>query len=82
MSKNKIKKQFIDAFTESERVKIKELNEKTNKVEKCEESASIIKEYKDIIYTKKKNTICISYHQEKAFKRYKEKEKFISMVST
>ena len=51
-------------------------------MEKCEESASIIKEYKDIIYTKKKNTICISYHQEKAFRRYKEKEKFISMVST
>ena len=49
-------------------------------MEKCEEAASIIKEYGDIIRTKK--MICISYLQGKVFRRSKEKEKFISMFST
>lgn len=65
---------------ESERDETKELNEKANKVEKCEEAASIIKEYGDIIRTKK--MICISYLPGKVFRRFKEKEKFISMFST
>ena len=34
----------------------------------------------DIIRTKKKNIICIAYHQEKVFQKFKEKDKFIKLV--
>ena len=76
LSENKIKKQPIDSLIESERVETKELNEKVNKVDKSEEAASIIKEYEAINRTKKKNIICIAYHQGKLFRRFKEKEWF------
>ena len=65
---------------ESEKFETDELNEKTDEVEKCDEPATLIKEYKDIVSTKKKNIICISYRQGKVFKRFKEEEKFIKLA--
>ena len=44
-------------------------------------AAKIIKHYEDIIKTKKKGIISIAYYQGKVFKRFKEKEKFIKLVS-
>ena len=64
---------------ESEKVETDELNEKTDEVEKCDEPASLVKEYKDIVSTQQ-NITCISYHQGKVFKRFKEEEKFIKLV--
>ena len=49
---------MIDWLIESERAKIKKLNENANKV-KYEEAATVIKEYEDIICIKKKNSIYI-----------------------
>ena len=46
-----------------------------------EEAAAVIKQYEDIIRTKKKNIIFIVYHQAKVLKRFKEKEKFIRLVN-
>ena len=43
--------------------------------------AEVIKQYEFIIKTKKKRIISISYYQGKVFKRFKEKEKFIKLVS-
>lgn len=50
------------------------------KVEKFEDTAAKIREYKEIIRTKKKNIIFIAYQQGKVFKRFKEKENFIQML--
>ena len=56
-----------------------ELNEQADKVENFEDIVIIVKEYEDIIRTKKK-TLCIAYHQGKVFRRFTEKEKFLKLV--
>lgn len=56
------------------------LNKLSNKVEKSEDAAAIIREYEEIIQTNKKKIIRIAYQQCKVFKRFKEKEKFIEMM--
>ena len=50
-------------------------------VEKPEDATAVIKQYEDIIRTKKKAIISIAYHQGKVFKRFKDKEKFIKLVN-
>ena len=71
LSKYEIKKQMVDSLIESEKLETDELNEKADKLKKCEELASVIKECEDITSTKKKSIICIGYHQGKVFKRFK-----------
>ena len=41
----------------------------------------VIQKYEYIIKTKKKGIISIAYHQGKVFKKFKDKEKFVKMVS-
>ena len=81
LSKEEIKKQLIDSIVNNDIIETKELNEKADKVEKAEDAAAVIKQYEDIIRTKKKNIISIAYHQGKVFKRFKDKEKFIKLVN-
>ena len=57
------------------------LNELVKKVQKPEEAANIIKQYEEILRTKRKSIVAVAYYQGKIFKRFKEKEKFIQMVS-
>ena len=54
LTKEEIKKQFIDSLINSEKVEIEDLNKQADEVEKSDEAAIIIKVYKDIIRTKKK----------------------------
>ena len=56
-------------------------NKKAEEVQKLEDAADVIKQYEDIIQTKKKGIINIAYHQGKVFKRFKDKEKFIKLVT-
>ena len=72
---------MIDSIVNNDKIETKELNEKADKVEKAEDAAAVIKQYEDIIRTKKKNIISIAYHQGKVFKRFKDKEKFIKLVN-
>ena len=62
-------------------IKTDELYEKANKVEKPEDAAAVIKQYVDIIRTKKRSIISIAYPEGKVFKRFKDKEKFIKLVN-
>ena len=41
----------------------------------------VIQKYEHIIKTKKKGIISIAYYQGKVFKKFKDKEKFITLVS-
>ena len=50
-------------------------------VQNPEEAAEVIQDYEDIIRTKKKGIINIAYHQGKVFKKFKDKEKFITLVN-
>ena len=55
------------------KVESEHLDKMTNRVEKSEDAVFIIREYENIIRTKKKNIIRIVYQQGKVFKRFKEK---------
>ena len=80
-SKEEIKQQLIDSIINTDIIEREELNEKADKTEKSEDAPAIKKQCEEMIRTKKKKIICIVYHQGKPFKRFKEKEKFIKLVS-
>ena len=52
-----------------------ELTKKVQEVEDPEKAAELIQECESIIRMKKKGIIRIAYHQDKAFKKFKDKEK-------
>ena len=72
---------MIDSIFNNDITETEVSNENADKVEKPEDAAAIIKQYEDIIRTRKKNIISIAYDQGKVFKRFKDKEKFIKLVS-
>ena len=71
---------MIDSKIISNVIKIEELNEKAEKVEKPEGAADIIKECEQILRTKRKGIISVANYQGKVFKRFKEKNNFKQMV--
>ena len=81
LSKDKIKKQLVDSIFNNNMVETEELNKMAEEVEKPEDTAAVIKQYEDIIRSKKKGTISTAYHQGKVFKRFKDKERFIELVN-
>ena len=81
LTHEEIKKQLIESIVINEVVETDKLNKKAEEVQKLEDAADVIKQYEDIIQTKKKGIINIAYHQGKVFKRFKDKEKFIKLVT-
>ena len=53
LEKNKIKRQLLDSMATNNAVEIKELNDRTDKVEKPEDAPEIIRQYEEIIHAKK-----------------------------
>lgn len=50
-------------------------------MQKCEDATSVICEVEDIIKSKEKNIVWLTYYQQrKVLQRLNEKEKFINMV--
>ena len=81
LSKEEIKKQLLESMIIDENLEFDDLNKEAEEIQDPEKAAEIIKRYEDIIKTKKKGIINVAYHQEKVFKRFKEKEKFANLVS-
>ena len=65
----------------NEVVESDELNKQAEEVQDPEEAAKVIQKYEKIIRTKKKRIISIPYHQGKVFKKFKDKEKFYTLVN-
>ena len=82
LNKDKIKKQLIESTFINNAIQIDNLNELAEKVEKPEDAATIIKQYNEILSTKRQDIISVTYYQGKFFKRFKQKGRFIEMVST
>ena len=80
LTHEEIKKQLIESMVINDVTETQELNKKAEEVQKLEDAAAVIKQYEEIIWTKKKSIISIAYHQQKVFKRFKDKEKFIKLV--
>ena len=81
LTHEEIKKQLIESIVINDVVETDELNTTAEEVPNPEEAATVIKEYEDIIRTKKKDIITIGYCQGKVFKKFKGKEKFIKLVN-
>ena len=62
-------------------LEFEDLNKKAKEIQDPEKAAEIIRQYEDIIKTKKKGIINVAFHQGQIFKRFKEKEKFAKLVS-
>ena len=73
LSKEEIKKQLLEQMIIDEVVEFEDLNKEAKEIQDPEKSAEIIKRYEDIIKTKKKRIIDVTYHQGQVFKRFKEK---------
>ena len=81
LSKEEMKKQLLESTIANEVAESKELNKEAEEIQEPEEAAKVIKQYEDIIKTKKKGIISIAYYKGKVFKRFKEKEKLTKLVS-
>ena len=68
ISKEKIKKQLLDLMIIDEVVEFEDLNKEAKEMQDPEKAAEIIKQYEDIIKTKKKGIINVAYHQGQVFK--------------
>ena len=62
-------------------LEFEDLNKEAEEIQDPEKAAEISKQYEDIIKTKKKGIINVAYHQGQVLKRFKEKEKFVMLVS-
>ena len=61
LKKDEIKKQSLNSIIDIEKVDTEELNEQADKVENFKDTVIIVKEYEDIIRTKKKTSMhCLS----------------------
>ena len=72
---------MLESIIINEVVESEELNKEAEEIHQPEEAEKVNKQYEDIIKTKKKGIISIAYYQGKTFKKFKEKEKFIKLVS-
>ena len=81
LSEEETKKQLLDSMIIDENLEFEDLNKEAKEIEDPEKAAEIIRQYEDIIKTKKKGIINVAFHQGQIFKRFKEKEKFAKLVS-
>ena len=68
-------------MTIDETAEFENLNKEAEEVHDPEEAAEIIKQYEDVIKTKKKGIINVAYHEGQVFKTFKEKQNFLKLVS-
>ena len=79
LSKEERKNKIIgfDDYRSNCRIK----NKEAKKIQDPKKAADIIKRYEDNIKTKNKGIVNVAYHQGQVFKKSKEKEKFVKLVS-
>ena len=81
LTHDEIKKQLIKSVVFNGIVETDELNKQAEEIQDPEEAAKVIQQYENIIRTNKKDIIRIGFHQGKVFKKFKNKEKFITLVN-
>ena len=81
LSKEKIRKQLLDSMIIDENLEFDDLNKEAEEIQGPGKAAEIIRQYEDIINTKKKGIINVAFYQGQIFKSFKEKEKFAKLVN-
>ena len=79
-SKEEIKKQLLESMIIGKVVESEDLNKEAEEIREPEEAAEVIKQFKDIIKTKKKGIISITYYQGNDFlKDLKKRKSFLNL---
>ena len=81
LTHEELTKQLIESMVVNEVVETDQLNKQAEEDQKPEDAADLIKQYENIIRTKKKGIMSIAYHERKVFIKFKDKEKFITLVN-
>ena len=79
--KRRNKKQLLHSMIIDGNLEFDDLKKEAEEIQNPEKAAEIIRQYEDIIKTKKKGIINVAFHQGQIFKRFKEKEKFAKLVN-
>ena len=80
-NKENIKQQLRDSLVNNDTFETEELKQEANRVKKLEDAADVIKQYEEILRTKRKGIISVAYHQGRVFRRFHEKEMFVRLVA-
>ena len=81
LTRDEIKRKLIESLVMNDTIETDKLNKRVEEVEDPEKTAEVIQECESIIQTKKKGIIGIAHHQGKVFKKFKDKEKFVTLVN-
>ena len=79
---DEIRRKLIESLVMNDTIETDELTKKIQEAEDPEKAVGLLQECESIIRTKKKAIIWIAYHQSKVFKKFKNKEKFITLVTS
>ena len=80
-TKPEIKMELEESITIQKRSKNADMQEKFNKCTPNEEDGvKVVQEFEEIIKNKKSDIIWLAYYQGQIFQKFKEKERFVSMV--
>ena len=79
--KEEIKKQLLHSMIIDGNLEFDDLKKEAEEIQDTEKAAEKIRQYEDIIKTKKKGIINVAFHQGQIFKGFKEKEKFAKLVN-
>ena len=80
LTQDEIKRKLIESLVMIDSIESEELIKKIEEAEDPEKAAELTQDCESIIRTNKKGITRIAYHQGKIFKKFKDKEKFISLV--
>ena len=72
--------QLMSSFVNNETIETEEPKEEADRVKKPNDAANIIKQYEEILRTKRKGIISVASHQRKVFSRFREKGMFVRLV--
>ena len=80
-TKLEIKKELEESIINGKSNENTEMLEKVNNVTTNEDAAKVVQEFGQIIKNKKSDIIWLNYHQGQISQKFKEKERFVSIVS-
>lgn len=80
-TKDEIKKELDESLVNGETHDNTEIDETGTRIEKPEDAATVIREFEEIIKSKKKNMTCLAYQQRRTFCKFNEREKIAKIIT-
>ena len=79
--KDEIKKELDESLVNGETHDNTEIDETGTRIEKPEDAATVIREFEEIIKSKKKNMTCLAYQKRRTFCKFNEREKIAKIIT-